>query len=420
LRRLLAVALVLAAVAGGGASAAGRPVAARAWAVRILVPGSPPTGTSVVTGALGGRPAVEAAFAFPENGLVLHTGQARAVAATAKTSLSAASSVGRISIFDGEITARTVNGSVRAGATSADLHGTVVGLRALGKPVAKRSIALGHWGLLTVRRSGVASGSLGYHSFVTALDIRLTAAHGGLPAGTEIQIGHADLSLPSAPAPRLTPGPLPGDRPQLLPKVAEPLVGVPQIVTPPLDAGPYMFPVFGPASSVDTYGADSAEADYYHGDDIFGALGQPLLAVAGGTVFSVGWNRIGGNRLWLRDHQGNLFYYAHLAAFSTSVRNGARVKAGQVVGFMGDTGDARGTTRLQFEVHPVSLIYLGYDGAVDPSTYLQSWRRLRNLPFPLATGWAPSPPGVVRAPEPGALLIGVTDIATGGLGAAKP
>ena len=88
---------------------------------------------------------------------------------------------------------------------------------------------------------------------------------------------------------------------------------------------------------------------------------------------------------------------------------------------MGNTGDAQGAvTHLHFEVHPVSLIYLGYDGAVDPTTYPQSWRRLRNLPFPLATGWAPSPPGVVRAPEPGALLIGVTDIASGGLGAAKP
>jgi hypothetical protein len=71
-------------------------------------------------------------------------------------------------------------------------------------------------------------------------------------------------------------------------------------------------------------------------------------------------------------------------------------------------------------VHPVSLIYLGYDGAVDPSGYLHSWRRLRTLPFPVATGWAPSPPGVVRAPAPGALLLGATDIATGGLGAATP
>jgi murein DD-endopeptidase MepM/ murein hydrolase activator NlpD len=207
----------------------------------------------------------------------------------------------------------------------------------------------------------------------------------------------------------------------LLPKVIGPLVGVPQFVTPPLDAGPYLFPVYGTSSYGDAYGADRGDVTFHHGDDIFGELGQPLLAVANGTVFSVGWNRVGGNRLWLRDHQGNLFYYAHLAAFSTSVRNGARVKAGQVVGFMGNTGDAEGAaTHLHFEVHPVSLIYLGYDGAVDPTTYLQSWRRLRSLPFPVATGWAPSPPGLSRAPQPGALLIGATDIATGGLGAAKP
>ena len=181
------------------------------------------------------------------------------------------------------------------------------------------------------------------------------------------------------------------------------------------------FPSTARPRSATTYGADRSDVTYHHGEDIFGELGQPLLAVANGTVFSVGWNRAGGNRLWLRDHQGNLFYYAHLAAFSTNARNGARVKAGEVIGFMGNTGYAESAaTHLHFEVHPVSLIYLGYDGAVDPTTYIESWRRLRNLPFPVATGWAPSPPGVARTPEPGALLIGATDIATGGLRAARP
>jgi murein DD-endopeptidase MepM/ murein hydrolase activator NlpD len=227
------------------------------------------------------------------------------------------------------------------------------------------------------------------------------------------------LALPGAPGAPL--GPLPGDRPQLLPKTAAPLVGVPQLVTPPLDGGPYVFPVYGVSSYIDTYGADRPDVNYHHGDDIFGELGQPLLAVADGTVFSIGWNRLGGNRLWLRDHQGNLFYYAHLAAFSISARNGARVNAGEVIGFMGNTGDAEGTsTHVHFEVHPVSLLYLGYDGAVDPTTYLQSWKRIQNLPFPVATGWAPSPPGVVKAPQPGAMLIGSTDIASAaGLAAAK-
>jgi murein DD-endopeptidase MepM/ murein hydrolase activator NlpD len=196
---------------------------------------------------------------------------------------------------------------------------------------------------------------------------------------------------------------------------------VPQLVTPPITGGPYVFPVYGVSSYVDTYGVAGIDIDYHHGDDIFGELGRPLLAVADGTVFSVGWNRLGGNRLWLRDHQGNLFYYAHLAAFSISARNGAHVHAGEVIGFMGNTGDAEGAlTHLHFEVHPVSLVYLGYDGAVDPTTYLQSWKRIQNLAFPIATGWAPSPPGVVKAPEPGAILLGATDIASAaGLSAAK-
>jgi hypothetical protein len=67
------------------------------------------------------------------------------------------------------------------------------------------------------------------------------------------------------------------------------------------------------------------------------------------------------------------------------------------------------------------MLYLGYDGAVDPTTYLESWKRIRTLPFAITAGWAPSPPGVVKAPEPGAMLIGATDIASSaGLAAAKP
>jgi len=425
-RSLLAPALAAAVAAGAGGEAASAPggPSARAWAVRVLVPGSPPTGTSVVTGALGGRPEVEAAFAFPESGKVVRTGQARAIVTSGPASATAATSVGRVSIFGGEIAARTVSGGARGGETSADFHGTqVVSLSVFGKPVppTKRQLALGRWGSLVVARSNVVAGAGGFHSFVTALDIRLTRPHGGLPAGSEIQLGHADLRLPEAPAPPLPEGPLPGDRPQLLPRVTGPLVGVPQILTPPLAAGPYVFPVYGRTSYVDGYGVYGEDGGYHHGDDLVGELGQPLLAVANGTVFSVGWSRSAGNRLWLRDHQGNLFFYAHLAAFSTKTRNGSRVKAGDVIGFMGNTGNGEGSqTHLHFEVHPVSMIYLGNDSAVDPTTYVQSWRHIRNLPFPVATGWTPSPSGASNAPQPGALLIGSADIASAGLRAGKP
>jgi hypothetical protein len=186
-------------------------------------------------------------------------------------------------------------------------------------------------------------------------------------------------------------------------------------VHPKLTASRYVFPVYGPSSYVDTYGAGRSDVSggWHHGDDIFGQLGQPLVACADGTLFSVGWNKIGGNRLWLLDSQGNQFYYAHLSAYAAVAVNGAHVHAGEVIGFMGNTGDAQGTPyHLHFEIHPVSLLYLGYDGAVDPTPYLDAWKHQQDLPFPIAAGWAPLVPGSGNAPEPGAILLGMSDIST--------
>jgi murein DD-endopeptidase MepM/ murein hydrolase activator NlpD len=249
-----------------------------------------------------------------------------------------------------------------------------------------------------------------------------------LPANSEIQIGYADATAqtapPAAPTPTTTttdtlsvtttPDVSSGDAPRLRTgRNASPVTSGPLKVQPKLTAGHYVFPVYGPSSYIDTFGAARSDVTYHHGDDIFGQLGQPLVAVTDGTVFSVGWNKVGGNRLWLLDAQGNQFYYAHLSAFSTAAVNGARVKAGEVIGFMGRTGDAEGTPyHLHFEIHPVSFLYLGYDGAVDPTAYLDAWRHQKDLPFPVAAGWAPAIPGGPAAPEPGAILLGMTDIST--------
>ena len=62
---------------------------------------------------------------------------------------------------------------------------------------------LGDWGLLTVAAQGIdrsaPEGAQGYRGFVTELDIHLTADHGGLPAGSEIQIGYAEAAVQTAP-----------------------------------------------------------------------------------------------------------------------------------------------------------------------------------------------------------------------------
>src|SRR5207247_2155858 len=173
-----------------------------------------------------------------------------------------------------------------------------------------------------------------------------------------------------------------------------PFVLPPPNLTPQLTAGGYVFPVYGPSAYSDTFGAPRADVTYHHGDDIFASLGAPLLAIADGTVFSVGWNDIGGNRLWLRDSKGNQFYYAHLSAFSTLAVNGAHVHAGDVLGFVGNTGDAEGTPyHLHFEVHPVSLLFLGYDGAVNPTPYLDAWRHLTDVRIrPAVKGGPPVAP----------------------------
>ena len=71
-----------------------------------------------------------------------------------------------------------------------------------------------------------------------------------------------------------------------------------------------------------------------------------------------------------------------------------------MLGFVGNTGDADGTPyHLHFEIHPVALLCLGYDGAVDPTPYLDAWQRLQDIRFTHG-GWLPARRS--RAPRAGA------------------
>jgi murein DD-endopeptidase MepM/ murein hydrolase activator NlpD len=435
---LLALLAFVSSSAGGQARTPG--AAANAWAIKISVPGQAGTATQTVTSPPGGQPALTSGFQYPADGSVLSAASTTASATTSVQRNAAANSeadVTKLSIFKGEISADAVTARASAGTgpsgAGGNTNGTgVANLVAEGQPLSSGRIALADWGQLSVGSVAVdrsaPDGAKGYRTSAIALDIHLTADHGGLPAGSEIQIGYADAAAQTAPpaAPTetttvptttsvaTTENPSSGDAPRLRMKPGgKAAAPEPLQVQPKLTAGHYVFPVYGPTSYVDTYGAARSDVSYHHGDDIFGSLGQPLVACADGIVFSVGWNKIGGNRLWVLDKQGNQFYYAHLSAFSTAAVNGAHVKAGQVIGFMGNTGDAEGTPyHLHFEVHPVSFLYLGYDGAVDPTPYLDAWSHQQDLPFPIAGGWAPAIPGGPAAPEPGAILLGMNDIST--------
>jgi murein DD-endopeptidase MepM/ murein hydrolase activator NlpD len=331
--------------------------------------------------------------------------------------------VNNLNAFNGEITASSIvaqaHATARAGAANGDTSGSAVtGLVALGQSVSGGTVALADWGSLTaLAGAGGGSAATGYRGSITALEIRLTADHGGLPAGTTILIGYAEVAAQAASSPASPPQKPRKPATKLEPKAApEPAdsfpVRQPPLVTPRLTAGGYVFPVYGPSSFVDTFGSSRSDVSggWHHGDDIFAPLGAPILAVASGSVFSVGWNRVGGNRLWLRDGQGNLFYYAHLSAFTPLAVNGNKVNAGDVLGFVGNTGDAQGTpTHLHFEIHPVGLIGLGYDGAVNPTTYLLAWKHLQDVSFAGGDAWAPLH-SMGNAPKPGAILLTASDI----------
>jgi murein DD-endopeptidase MepM/ murein hydrolase activator NlpD len=438
----LAGAVLCAAAAGAAPAERAAGASARVYGISILAPGQPAQGTVTLTAPqdvvqYGG------AFAYPADGSIASAASSTlSVSADPGTVATAAGSaeVTTLSLFGGEITADTVTSKATSSSTASQGGGSFDGsgfsnLVVLGQgvsPTANQRVELADWGyaiLLEQSTSQPESGPPGYHGFLTALDVHLTADHGGLPAGSEILVGYAEASTQAA-----EPAPLPqppttstvtkqgaGKKPGAKTKAPEPkpgtgippLVKRPPHVTPKLTAGGYVFPVYGSSSFIDTFGAPRADVSYHHGDDIFAPLGAPLLACASGTVFSVGWNTIGGNRLWIRDAQGNEFYYAHLSAFTPLAKNGAHVNAGDVVGFVGNTGDARGTPyHLHFEIHPVGLLGLGYDGAVDPTSYLLAWEKLEDVPITSSGAFVVAPAPGAQAPRPGAILLQVSDISS--------
>ena len=78
------------------------------------------------------------------------------------------------------------------------------------------------------------------------------------------------------------------------------------------------------------------------GHDLMGSLGTPIVAVEGGVVEALGWNRYGGWRIGIRSFDGKrYYYYAHLQKdhpFVEGLQEGDMVQAGDLIGFMGRTG----------------------------------------------------------------------------------
>ncbi len=136
-----------------------------------------------------------------------------------------------------------------------------------------------------------------------------------------------------------------------------------------LIVGPSLaFPVEGGTNrSIQSFfGAErDAGRRQHHGIDIFAARGTPVLAATDGFVRSIRPNNLGGNVVWLSDtKRGQSLYYAHLDRHY--VGQGQEVRQGDTLGFVGNTGNARGT-----KPHLHFGIYRRGDGPINPLPFVR-------------------------------------------------
>lgn len=114
----------------------------------------------------------------------------------------------------------------------------------------------------------------------------------------------------------------------------------------------FICPVQGGASFSDTWGARRSGGRTHKGVDMFNARNTPLLAVADGRV-KLSSNSLGGRSTHIYTDDGVVYYYAHLERHPTDITSGQRLTKGTVVGFLGNSGNARYTSpHLHFEIRP--------------------------------------------------------------------
>lgn len=110
----------------------------------------------------------------------------------------------------------------------------------------------------------------------------------------------------------------------------------------------------------------------HEGTDVMAGINQrgyyPLVSITDGTIEKIGWLTQGGYRIGIRAESGAYFYYAHLSEYSSDFQEGERIEAGELIGFMGDTGysEIEGTTG-NFDVHLHLGIYVPVEGKGDVS-----------------------------------------------------
>jgi hypothetical protein len=176
-----------------------------------------------------------------------------------------------------------------------------------------------------------------------------------------------------------------------------------------------IFPLVGPSTYIDDFGAPRGSG-VHEGIDIMARKKSPAVAVEAGTVRFWTTSARAGCMLYLYGESGTSYLYVHLnndrtmrndnsgacvqgIAYARGLKNGAHVEAGDMVGYVGDSGDADGiASHLHFEVHPNG------GAAANPYRHLQSARKLLFAPAPGAD--------VFRLTMRGTVVSAATDSAT--------
>lgn len=137
---------------------------------------------------------------------------------------------------------------------------------------------------------------------------------------------------------------------------------------------PIIIPVAGvrPDQLIDTFSASRSEGRTHDAIDIMAAAETPVLAASDGQIQKLFQSERGGITIYqLTADQKLIFYYAHLARYADGLTEGKQVRQGEVIAYVGDTGNAgAGNYHLHFSVAVVS----------DPKRY---WEGTNINPYPL-------------------------------------
>ena len=213
--------------------------------------------------------------------------------------------------------------------------------------------------------------------FLAIVSLVAVAISFRMPAVVPPVVPSVDISPSSPPAPVAIGTPLPppttdpvAPAPEELPAAPAPAPTVSSFVS----TIKLIIPVAGvkPEQLLDTFGDARSEGRLHDAIDIAAPAGTPVLAAADGRIVKLWQSERGGMTIYqLGPNQEVIFYYAHLAGYAPGLAEGNNVRQGDVIAYVGDTGNAgTGNFHLHFSMAMVS----------DPKRY---WEGTNINPYPL-------------------------------------